>query len=46
MYFWITRRHQKNWYVFERGIQQADKDVTIFVEHEPYKGDMKPQFSF
>ena len=37
----------KNKFTYKRtGKDQAGKDITIFVEHEPYKGDMKPQFSF
>ncbi|OED07142.1 DUF4822 domain-containing protein [Bacillus cereus] len=37
----------KNKFTYKRtGKDQAGNDITIFVEHEPYKGDMKPQFSF
>lgn len=37
----------KNKFTYKRtGKDQTGKDITIFVEHEPYKGDMKPQFSF
>ncbi len=28
------------------GKDAAGNDITIFVEHEPYKGDLKPTFSF
>ncbi|WP_242263137.1 DUF4822 domain-containing protein [Bacillus cereus group sp. BfR-BA-01511] len=37
----------KNKFTYKRtGKDQAGNDITIFVEHEPYTGDMKPQFSF
>ena len=37
----------KNKFTYKRtGKDQAGKDITVFVEHEPYIGDMKPQFSF
>lgn len=37
----------KNKFTYKRtGKNQAGNDITIFVEHDPYKGDMKPQFSF
>ncbi|MCI4060509.1 DUF4822 domain-containing protein, partial [Bacillus cereus] len=35
-----------NKFTYKRTVKdQAGMDITIFVEHEPYKGDMKPQFS-
>ena len=34
-------------FTYKRVGKDADgKDITIFVEHEPYKGDLKPSFSF
>ncbi|MFC4798517.1 DUF4822 domain-containing protein [Neobacillus sp. GCM10023253] len=37
----------KNKFTYKRiGKDKDGKDITIFVEHEPYKGDFKPKFSF
>ncbi|MGE7842810.1 DUF4822 domain-containing protein [Lysinibacillus sp. NPDC093712] len=34
-------------FTYKRVGKDADgNDITIFVEHEPYKGDLKPTFSF
>ncbi|WP_042348722.1 DUF4822 domain-containing protein [Bacillus massiliigorillae] len=34
-------------FTYKRIGKDADgKDITIFVEHKPYKGDLKPSFSF
>lgn len=36
-----------NKFTYKRVGKDADgNDITIFVEHEPYKGDLKPTFSF
>ena len=42
----LTELNNKKFTYKRTGKDQAGKDITIFVEHEPYKGDMKPQFSF
>lgn len=37
----------KNKFTYKRmGKDKNGKDITIFVEHEPYKGNFKPKFSF
>ncbi|PGS53380.1 DUF4822 domain-containing protein [Bacillus sp. AFS041924] len=37
----------KNKFTYKRtGKDKDGKDITIFVEHEPYKGEFKPLFSF
>jgi len=37
----------ENKFTYKRVGKDADgKDITIFVEHEPYKGELKPSFSF
>jgi hypothetical protein len=37
----------KNKFTYKRtGKDKNGKDITIFVEHEPYKGDLNPKFSF
>ncbi|MEE6450719.1 DUF4822 domain-containing protein [Gottfriedia acidiceleris] len=37
----------KNKFTYKRtGKDKDGKDITVFVEHEPYKGDFKPKFSF
>jgi len=37
----------ENRFTYKRVGKDADgKDITIYVEHEPYKGDLKPSFSF
>ncbi|OIK17052.1 DUF4822 domain-containing protein [Bacillus sp. MUM 116] len=37
----------KNKFTYKRtGKDKNGKDITVFVEHEPYKGDFKPKFSF
>ncbi|PEL13342.1 DUF4822 domain-containing protein [Bacillus sp. AFS017336] len=36
-----------NKFTYKRtGKDKDGKDITVFVEHEPYKGDFKPMFSF
>lgn len=36
-----------NKFTYKRtGKDKDGKDITVFVEHEPYKGDLKPKFSF
>ncbi|MCK1993279.1 DUF4822 domain-containing protein [Peribacillus muralis] len=36
----------KNKFTYKRmGKDNNGKDITIFVEHEPYKGDLKPKFT-
>ncbi|MHA4310010.1 DUF4822 domain-containing protein [Bacillus cereus] len=42
----LTELNNKKFTYKRTGKDQAGKDITIFVEHEPYTGDMKPQFSF
>ncbi|HDR4725400.1 DUF4822 domain-containing protein [Bacillus cereus group sp. Sample62] len=42
----LTELNNKKFTYKRTGKDQAGKDITIFVEHEPYKGDVKPQFSF
>lgn len=42
----LTELNNKKFTYKRTGKDQAGKDITIFVEHEPYKGDIKPQFSF
>lgn len=37
----------KNKFTYKRtGKDKDGKDITVFVEHEPYKGQYKPNFSF
>ncbi|MFF2447541.1 DUF4822 domain-containing protein [Neobacillus sp. NPDC058068] len=36
-----------NKFTYKRtGKDKDGKDITVFVEHEPYNGDLKPKFSF
>ena len=36
-----------NKFTYKRtGKDKDGKDITVFVEHKPYKGDFKPKFSF
>ncbi|MGN5652630.1 DUF4822 domain-containing protein [Bacillus sp. Brlt_9] len=42
----LTELNNKKFTYKRTGKDQDGKDITVFVEHEPYKGDMKPQFSF
>lgn len=42
----LTELNNKKFTYKRTGKDQAGKDITVFVEHEPYTGDMKPQFSF
>ncbi|MEK4639582.1 DUF4822 domain-containing protein [Bacillus sp. FSL W8-0519] len=42
----LTELNNKKFTYKRTGKDQAGKDITVFVEHEPYTGDMKPKFSF
>lgn len=42
----LTELNNKKFTYKRTGKDQAGKDITVFVEHEPYTGDIKPQFSF
>lgn len=42
----LTELNQNKFTYKRNGKDKDGKDITIFVEHEPYKGDLKPKFSF
>ncbi|MEH6937270.1 DUF4822 domain-containing protein [Bacillus sp. JJ664] len=42
----ITELNKKKFTYKRTGKDKDGKDITIFVEHEPYKGQYKPNFSF
>lgn len=42
----ITEINDKKFTYKRMGKDLAGKDIEVFVEHEPYKGDLKPEFSF
>ncbi|MDA1655165.1 MULTISPECIES: DUF4822 domain-containing protein [Bacillus cereus group] len=42
----LTELNNKKFTYKRTGKDQAGKDITVFVEHEPYTGDINPQFSF
>ena len=42
----LTELNNKKFTYKRTGKDRAGKDITVFVEHEPYTGDIKPQFSF
>ena len=42
----LTELNQNKFTYKRNGKDKDGKDITIFVEHEPYKGNLKPKFSF
>nr|WP_276205076.1 DUF4822 domain-containing protein [Enterococcus quebecensis] len=42
----LTELNNKKFTYKRMGKDQAGNEITIFVEHEPYKGEHKPVFSF
>ena len=42
----LTELNNKKFTYKRTGKDQAGKDITVFVEHEPYTGDINTQFSF
>ncbi|MBO0440648.1 DUF4822 domain-containing protein [Candidatus Enterococcus ikei] len=42
----LTELNNKKFTYKRMGKDQAGKDITVFVEHQPYTGKFKPEFSF
>ncbi|MEH7335526.1 DUF4822 domain-containing protein [Neobacillus drentensis] len=42
----LTELNQKKFTYKRTGKDKDGKDITIFVEHEPYHGNLKPKFGF
>ncbi|WP_223588370.1 DUF4822 domain-containing protein [Neobacillus bataviensis] len=42
----LTELNQKKFTYKRTGKDKDGKDITIFVEHEPYQGNLKPKFGF
>ncbi|QQZ10411.1 DUF4822 domain-containing protein [Heyndrickxia vini] len=42
----ITEMNDNKFTYKRMGKDKDGKDITVFVEHEPYKGDLNPEFTF
>lgn len=42
----LTELNNQKFTYKRMGKDEAGKDITIYVEHEPYKGELQPTFSF